>query len=117
MKKITFNIRTNEGKLEERQGYAVELPEYPDLRLACHRGEDWVVTELQTGGVFTHCNLRKDVVKTVLSRINDLGIDCIRDHIEFFLLKFECLGYEPTGANNGPVGVMLTGLFFRMFLV
>lgn len=101
MKKITFNIRTNEGKLERRQGYAVELPEYPDLKLAVCKHNAviaggyekvyWSVDELQTGGRWLLADTRKAAVQEVKDYIEKRGIAFVMSIIETAVVKCENL--------------------------
>ena len=93
MKKITYNIRTNEGKLKQRKGFIVELPEYPALKLAvCKYNKDyWSVDELQTGGRWLLADTRKAAIQKVKDYIEKRGIDFVMSTIETAVVKCENL--------------------------
>ncbi|MGB2808525.1 MAG: hypothetical protein WBC22_12340 [Sedimentisphaerales bacterium] len=98
MKKITFNIRTNKGKLEQRQGYAVELPEYPDLKFGCCKERcpinsfsRWRVTELTSGAIFLSGDWnesRKDCIKRTIDRLHKYGLAECKCRISNFVNQF-----------------------------
>lgn len=87
MKRLTFNIRTNAGKLEQRHGYKVDLPEFPRLSLAIHNDRFWIVTELKTGGIFCFGAIResrRDCLQRIKARIEKIGIEEILELITLY---------------------------------
>jgi len=83
MKKIMFNIRTYEGKLEQQQGYAFYLE---GLRFAIRKRIanvcQWTVTELTSGAVFYEGNegeTRKACIQSTKDRLEKYGLaECKR---------------------------------------